>query len=139
MTTRDMQWAKCGRYVWGYFWFAMGSLVPSVLGWAFAADTLPAVSPPTDWTGVAIVAAIAVLAVAIAAYIVHIKRTPGLQLGEEQIEHIAEALYRKQAAPAAIAGTALTYDGIAFASDEKLAEYKAAKAVVDAFKTGATP
>lgn len=109
------------------------------IGWVAGADPLPAVSPPTDWTGVAVVATIAILAVAVAAYIVHIKRTPGLQLGEEQIERIAELLRQKQSSPVHIVATELVYDGIAFASDAKLAEYKAAKATIESFKTGAAP
>lgn len=107
--------------------------------YAHAADTLPAVSPPTDWTGVAIVAAVAVLAVAIAAYIVHIKRTPGLQLGEEQLERLAEMIHKRQEITINVPPAKLVYDGLTFADQSKLDEYKAAKATIESFKTGAAP
>lgn len=57
----------------------------------FAAETLPAVSPPTDWTGVLIVCGFGLLlALALAiGYAIHARRTPGMQIGEEAIERMA--------------------------------------------------
>ncbi len=106
---------------------------------AYGAETLPSISPPTDWTGVIVVCVVAILAVAVAAYIVHIKRTPGLQLGEEQLERLADLLHQKQHPTATIAATALTYDGITFADEKSLADYRAAKAVIESFKKEPTP
>lgn len=115
--------------VYGYVLF----LTPK----AHAAEILPAVSPPTDWTGVAVVALIGVAAVAITGYILYLKR-PGMQFGEEQIERLAELLHAKQNPPAAAPTSPLTLDGITFTSEEDLAKYKAAKDVLAGFTGGKT-
>lgn len=60
-------------------------------GVAHAAETLPAVSPPTDWTGVLFVCGFIVLLAAalVIGYAIHARRTPGMQMGEETIERLA--------------------------------------------------
>lgn len=98
---------------------------------AHAAE-LVAVSPPTDWIGIAIIAAIMFVIVALVGYIVHIKRTPGVQFGEDEIERIAESLFNKQQYKGATITTSdpLFYDGTQFETAVQLEEYKAAKAVI---------
>lgn len=72
-------------------WFSNGVWFSLFMSWSMraarAAETLPAVSPPTDWTGVLIVCGFGLLlALALAiGYAIHARRTPGMQFGEEQI------------------------------------------------------
>lgn len=109
--------------------------IASLSGIAHAADTLVPVSPPTDWTGIAVIAVIGFVIVALVGYIVHIKKTPGAQLGEAELEKIADLLHAKLHPPAvASPPEPLVFDGITFADENALHEYTAAKAVIDAHK-----
>lgn len=104
--------------------------------------TLPAVSPPTDWTGVIVVVAIVVaLAVAFGfGYLMHARRTPGKQFGEEELERLIGAAISKTMASgggsADATVTVITFDGLTFRDEADLAKYKDAKATLDAFKGG---
>lgn len=121
------------RYVFALIIVALMNLFGAV---ALAAE-LVAVAPPTDWTGVAIVSVLGLIFVAVAAYIVHIKRTPGMQFGEEEIERLAAAIDRRRGAvpPQPVpSAPPLTFDGITFATDDALDDYKDAKALVDSYK-----
>lgn len=96
--------------------------------------TLPTVAPPTDWTGIAVVVVLCFLVVCVIGYVVHIRRAPGKQMGEDEIERLAELLHAKQQKPLVITTEVYTYDGVTFPDQTKLDEYKAAKAIVDAAK-----
>jgi hypothetical protein len=98
------------------------------------AQTLAAVSPPTDWTGVAFAVVIGLLIFLPIAYAIYVKVRPGKQLGEEELERIAERIYRKQAAP--VVAAPLTYDGRTFADQATLDKYKEAKAFVESIPPG---
>lgn len=110
-------------------------LIALALAPAFATDLAP-VSPPIDWLGVAIVSVLGLIFVAIAGYIVHIKRTPGQQLGEAQLEWLAQRLHNLQHEKAVVVTTTdpLFFDGITFSDAAALEQYKAAKAIVDSHR-----
>lgn len=102
-----------------------------------AQTTLAPVAPPTDWLGVGIVSAIGIVAIAVVAYIVHIKRTPGAQFGEEFYDGIAAAIDRRRGAvpPHPVPqAPPLTLDDITFESEVELERYKVAKAIVDSHR-----
>lgn len=106
---------------------------------AFAAETLPAVSPPTDWTGVGIVMLFGLVIVLGTGYVIYAKLKAGNQFGEEFIDQVADKLHAKMNPPAAPVAGPLTFDGRTFTSEADLAEYKAAQAVLAKFPTGAKP
>lgn len=58
---------------------------------AHAADTLTAVTPPTDWTAVVVLVVAFAVIVGVIAYIQYLKR-PGLQRGEEAFNKLYELL-----------------------------------------------
>lgn len=109
---------------------------------AHAAELVP-VSPPTDWIGIGIIAAIVFVIVALVGYIVHIKRTPGKQLGEEEIERIAHAIMNTPMRSPTLVGSIqvpapIYFDGIKFDTHADLDRYKAAKEIVDSHRKEAT-
>jgi protein-S-isoprenylcysteine O-methyltransferase Ste14 len=107
------------------------------------ADILPLVSPPTDWFGVIAVCLFGLmLAVALViGYAIHVRRTPGKQLGEEEIERIVNSVISKQKEPIPVGEIVVnhwTADGLTFATGVEMNEYLNAKAIVDKHK-GGTP
>ncbi|MEO8754847.1 MAG: hypothetical protein ABI624_19450 [Casimicrobiaceae bacterium] len=96
-----------------------------------AAQAITPVSPPTDWTGMGIVMAFGVIVFGLVAYIIYIKRTPGYQMGEEELEVIATKLHMKLHPPTATS-TAIEYNGLTFVDQAAVDEYKKALAVVAA-------
>lgn len=103
---------------------------------AHAAELAP-VSPPTDWFGVVVVVLVVlVVAVGLSGYVTFIRRMPGKQLGEDEIDAIAERLHLKQQTrPLVVHTESQEYDGKTFADVTSLEEYKAAKAIVDKYKS----
>jgi hypothetical protein len=94
---------------------------------------IPTVAPPSDWGSILVVATIGLVLVAVGAYIVWLRRTPGRQLGEEFVERVADRVYQRLKGDTGVPAP-LEYDGIHFDSDAKLEEYKAAKAIVESHK-----
>lgn len=129
------------RFCWFLWGMIFGLWLPKIILSAIAADTLPIVSPPTDWTGVFVVMGFTALLfiAAVIGYVIHVRKTPGKQLGESEIEWIAESLFQKQQYKGAVITTTdpMFYDGITFANENEMAKYKEYKAYVDAFKGGA--
>jgi len=116
--------------------FMLGALTGAAL--AANAQTLAPVAPPRDWLGVGIVVLLGLVFVAIAGYILHIKRTPGLQLGEAELEKIADFIHQRQSAPPAAPADPLLYDGHQFPDQATLDKYKDCEAFIAKHKGGQT-
>jgi len=120
------------------------------LGWWTAAgieyvvaQTLAPVTPPTDWTGVAIVVVLGLIFVAFGSWVVYIyiKLKAGQQFGEEYFDKLAAAFDRRRGAvpPHPVpSAPPLTFDGLNFADEAALLRYKAAKAEFEEAQKGAT-
>jgi len=111
---------------------------------AHGAETLVPVSPPTDWTGIGVVALIGALLVGAVGVILYYKR-PGLQPGEEALTRLMDLLHgahktiaaqatviqaqASAATPSAPSAPAagLVFNGLTFADQKSLDDYKAAK------------
>lgn len=96
---------------------------------------LVAVSPPTDWLGVVVVVVVVLVIAAVIAYVSHVRRTPGKQWGEDEIDKLAERLHVKLTqAPVVVHVESLEYDGHTFSSQATLDAYKAAKELLEKYK-----
>jgi len=136
------------RGFWSVIYFLLGVNVGCWLpGWissALAAEQLTPVSPPTDWTGIGIVALIGALLVGVVGVILYYRK-PGLQPGEEALTRLMDLLHgahktiaaqatviqaqASAATPSATSAPAagLVFNGLTFADQKSLDDYKAAK------------